>query len=243
MTAATLAVAATASATYVAVAPADATTTVLAGSALNNLEASAFVAAAGESRALLADRAAQGDRAARTTTRGALAGTQAVTAPRSLAASGGVTAYTVKAVAKPKPKPKPVVPVASGAAAGSGAAAASSGGTSAYAGAGAALGLTPAAAAVYSAVRSTFGITNIGGRRPGDWGDHGTGRAVDVMISSSGQGDAVAAYIIANMGRLGVSYVIWRQRIWMSGTGGWRCMGERGSATANHDDHVHISGR
>ncbi|MFZ1486649.1 hypothetical protein, partial [Nostocoides sp.] len=62
MTAATLAVAATASATYVAVAPADATTTVLAGSALNNLEASAFVAAAGESRALLADRAAQGDR-------------------------------------------------------------------------------------------------------------------------------------------------------------------------------------
>ena len=34
--------------------------------------------------------------------------------------------------------------------------------------------------AIYSAVRTRFGITNIGGYRAGDWGDHGAGNAVDV---------------------------------------------------------------
>ena len=99
----------------------------------------------------------------------------------------------------------------------------------------------PAAAAVYSAVRSTFGITNIGGMRPGDWGDHGTGHAIDVMITSSGQGDAVANYILANAGAFGIKYVIWQQRIWMPSTGSWKLMEDRGSPTQNHMDHVHIS--
>ena len=61
------------------------------------------------------------------------------------------------------------------------------------------------------------------------------------MISSAGQGDAVASYAIANMGRFGITYVIWQQRIWLAGSGGWRAMEDRGSATANHFDHVHIS--
>ncbi len=144
-------------------------------------------------------------------------------------------ALGVRALAKPDP--------ATGAATASttAGAAASEGSTTAYAAAGAALGLVPSAAAVYSAVRSTFGITTIGGLRPGDWGDHGTGHAVDVMITSSAQGDAVAAYALANAGRFGIKYVIWQQRIWLPSTGVWRLMEDRGSPTQNHMDHVHIS--
>jgi len=45
--------------------------------------------------------------------------------------------------------------------------------------------------------------------------------------------------IFRNREELGVSYVIWRQRI---DTGsGFRPMADRGSPTANHFDHVHVS--
>jgi hypothetical protein len=116
---------------------------------------------------------------------------------------------------------------------------ASAASTSRYAAAGAALGLVPSAQRVYSAIRSRFGITNIGGLRPGSSGDHGTGHAVDVMVTGS-RGDAVAAYAIANAGSLNIKYVIWEQRIWQPGRG-WKAMADRGSVTANHFDHVHIS--
>jgi len=227
--------------------------------------AAVAVADGTRSDAAVAGRAAD-QRASRSTTRADLAATTDLRAPVSLSSGAAYGALGVKAVAKPKPKPAPEPVAAQAPATGSGTTArtqsstssssssgsssssnsssggSSSGGSSStYAGAGAAMGLTPAAAAVYSAIRSTFGITNIGGVRPGDPGDHGTGRAVDVMISSSGQGDAVASYAIANMGSLGISYVIWQQRIWLAGSGGWRAMEDRGSPTANHMDHVHIS--
>ncbi len=105
-------------------------------------------------------------------------------------------------------------------------------------------GLTPHAQAVYNGVRNTFGITNIGGYRPTDtWGDHKDGNAVDVMIRSQAEGDAVASWVQSNAGSLSVTYVIWRQRIWFPGTSAsaWRWMEDRGSITQNHDDHVHIS--
>ena len=110
-----------------------------------------------------------------------------------------------------------------------------------YAAQGAALGLGAHAARVYSAVRTAFGITTIGGYRPGDSGDHGTGHAVDIMISSTAQGDAVAAFVQAHASEFHVTYVIWRQRIWFPGTSTWRPMADRGSITANHYDHVHVS--
>lgn len=113
---------------------------------------------------------------------------------------------------------------------------------SAYAAAGAARGLGANARGVYSAIRAQFGITNIGGYRPGG-DDHGSGRACDVMITSQAQGDAVAAYAIAHAAELKITYVIWRQRIYLIGQGGWRAMADRGSITANHYDHVHISVR
>ena len=91
----------------------------------------------------------------------------------------------------------------------------------------------------------------IGCARPGDPQDHGSGRACDFMESTGGRmpsasaqahGDRVAQYVIDNASRLGIKYVIWKQRIYdMRGSGGWSQMEDRGSVTQNHFDHVHVS--
>ncbi len=52
-------------------------------------------------------------------------------------------------------------------------------------------------------------------------------------------GDALAAYVLDHADALAVKYVIWRQRI--NHGSGWEPMEDRGSATANHYDHVHVS--
>lgn len=91
-------------------------------------------------------------------------------------------------------------------------------------------------------------LTSFSGYRAGA-GDHGTGHAIDVMIpawsSASGRalGQEVADYVQAHASELGVTYVIWRQHIWSVARAdeGWRLMEDRGSATQNHDDHVHVS--
>lgn len=102
------------------------------------------------------------------------------------------------------------------------------------------LGLSPNAARAYLAVCALFpDVTAFGGLRPGDWGDHGTGRAVDCMISSD-VGDAISEFVLAHADTFGVEYVIWKQRIRYPG-GDWQFMEDRGSATENHYDHVHIS--
>jgi hypothetical protein len=68
--------------------------------------------------------------------------------------------------------------------------------------------------------------------------DHPGGRALDFVVDRA-TGDRLAACAARNRAALGVSYVIWRQRI---DTGeGFRPMEDRGSPTANHLDHVHIS--
>lgn len=68
--------------------------------------------------------------------------------------------------------------------------------------------------------------------------DHPAGLAVDFMVDRA-TGDRLAACALKNAEALGVKYVIYRQRI---NTGnGWEAMEDRGSATANHMDHVHIS--
>lgn len=101
-------------------------------------------------------------------------------------------------------------------------------------------------------VDGKFGpFPTIGCARPGDPQDHGSGRACDFMESTGGQmpsasaqahGDRVAQYVIDNASRLGIKYVIWKQRIYdMRGSGGWRQMEDRGSVTQNHFDHVHVS--
>ena len=105
------------------------------------------------------------------------------------------------------------------------------------------LGLTQRGLVLLNAIRDHFPeIHTFGGYRAGDM-DHGTGNALDTMISSRAQGDAVAAYVMANAAELDVKYVIWRQRIWYPSSGTWQAMADRGSPTANHMDHVHVSVR
>jgi len=78
--------------------------------------------------------------------------------------------------------------------------------------------------------------------------DHPNGRAVDIMIpdwkgSGVQYGTEVAEYFKKNAGKYRVRYIIWRQRVWNVAypARGWRAMENRGSATANHYDHVHVS--
>ncbi len=69
--------------------------------------------------------------------------------------------------------------------------------------------------------------------------DHPLGYALDFMCSVQ-QGDALSDFAYSESSRLRVKYIIWRQRIRYPG-GSWRAMANRGSPTANHEDHVHIS--
>jgi hypothetical protein len=68
--------------------------------------------------------------------------------------------------------------------------------------------------------------------------DHPSGRAVDFMVDRA-TGDALAVCALNNRAALGVTYVIWRQRINFGS--GWQMMEDRGGVTANHFDHVHVS--
>lgn len=112
------------------------------------------------------------------------------------------------------------------------------------AGSGVESGLTSATIATYRAVCAAFPGLTYGGVRPGDPGEHGTGRALDIMVRGA-TGDRVAAYLQQNAARLGVDNVIWEQRIWFAGDPAdrWKAMEDRGSETANHFDHVHVGTR
>ncbi|WP_246268052.1 coiled-coil domain-containing protein [Nonomuraea typhae] len=83
-----------------------------------------------------------------------------------------------------------------------------------------------------------------------DGGEHPLGRACDFMLSRAGampsakeiaRGYKISEWVVKNAKRLGIMYVIYRQRIWHVRTGSWRTMTDRGGTTANHYDHPHIS--
>jgi hypothetical protein len=105
-------------------------------------------------------------------------------------------------------------------------------------------GLRPNTIKTYRAVCAAFPGLVYGGVRPGDPGEHGTGEALDIMVGTA-TGNQVAAYLQQNAARLGVDNVIWRQRIWFVGNPStqWKSMEDRGSAVANHMDHVHVGTR
>jgi hypothetical protein len=105
-------------------------------------------------------------------------------------------------------------------------------------------GLGANAIAAHRAICARFPrVTSFGGVRPGS-GNHSSGRALDVMISGAA-GQEVANWARANASALGITEVIYAQRIWTTQRAGdgWRGMSNRGSATANHYDHVHLSFR
>ncbi|WP_411734641.1 SH3 domain-containing protein [Paeniglutamicibacter sp.] len=106
-------------------------------------------------------------------------------------------------------------------------------------------------------VRDRFGssISSVGGSRAGSIG-HSSGLAADFMIkdysSAAGieAGDRIAQYLVENHERLGISYLIWRDELWLAedgqwgpySTGGWgkHLESSRGwNATTMHMDHIH----
>jgi len=103
-------------------------------------------------------------------------------------------------------------------------------------------GLTDGAVYVYRSVCHAFPqITSYGG-----WdahGEHASGRALDIMTSDVELGTAIAEFLRSHASELHLYDVIWRQHIWtpVRSSEGWRMMPSRGSATANHYDHVHVS--
>lgn len=101
-----------------------------------------------------------------------------------------------------------------------------------------------------------------------DGGEHFKGRACDYMTSPIGVhstgndeqvGIQITEFVMNNHAQLGVKYIIWYQSIWHPDRsscdgpptysanvpnlshGIWCGMGDRGSVTENHYDHVHVS--
>lgn len=139
-------------------------------------------------------------------------------------------------LAEKKPRPEPEEQSVAGAVSSIVSAAACASGSDVEA------GLVANAIAVHRAVCAAFpSITSYGGVRD-DSGEHGTGQALDVMVSGD-LGWEVAEYVRANAGDLGVSEVLYSQKIWTveRSSEGWRSMEDRGSTTANHYDHVHVT--
>ena len=103
-------------------------------------------------------------------------------------------------------------------------------------------GLTSGAVYVYRSVCHAFPqISSYGG-----WdahGEHSSGKALDIMTSDVSLGDAIASFLQQHSSELHLYDILWRQRIWtpVRASEGWRLFADRGSATANHFDHVHVS--
>lgn len=105
-------------------------------------------------------------------------------------------------------------------------------------------GLTPDAVRVHRAICARFpSVKSYGGVRADSLPEHPSGRALDAMIPSSGVGWQIAKWVRANAKQLGVSQVLYAQHIWtvQRSSEGWRTFSDRGSATANHYDHVHVT--
>lgn len=100
-------------------------------------------------------------------------------------------------------------------------------------------GVKPHVAQVGHHLAAKFDVDDIGGAAGrGGSGDHPLGLALDFMVDT-GTGNALADHVLANRRAFGVTYVIWRQRY--NDGSGWSAMEDRGSPTANHMDHVHVS--
>jgi hypothetical protein len=102
-------------------------------------------------------------------------------------------------------------------------------------------GVSPNIVKVHEAVCAAFpDITTYGTFR--NDGEHSQGLAIDIMVSGA-HGYEVRDFVRAHYAELGVNYIIYSQHIWSVERGGegWRSMSDRGSTTANHYDHVHVT--
>ncbi|WP_163744927.1 hypothetical protein [Mycolicibacterium madagascariense] len=89
-------------------------------------------------------------------------------------------------------------------------------------------------------------ITDIGGYRPDSMKWHPNGLALDVMIpqwdtpAGKALGDRVVQFVQAHAQELGFAHALWRQAQ-HNPDGSTSSMEDRGSANANHFNHVHIA--
>ncbi|AXE37981.1 SH3 domain-containing protein [Acidipropionibacterium virtanenii] len=109
-------------------------------------------------------------------------------------------------------------------------------------------GLRPNAVGIVNRVLTAFPqIKTVYGVRSDSIDDHPSGHAVDLMLprgtSDRALGQQIANYFRAHAKELNVQYVMWNKQIWniSRNSEGWRAVADRGSATANHMDHVHIT--
>ncbi len=106
------------------------------------------------------------------------------------------------------------------------------------------LGLKPKAMVVYNAVTARWSFKSIGGYRASSLSNHQLGGAIDFMLTpsvDSAKGWAIANFVTSNAAEFGIDHVIFEQKIWTPYKPYWRAMENRGSTTANHYDHVHVS--
>ena len=111
-------------------------------------------------------------------------------------------------------------------------------------------GLKPNGVKVLNAVRKNWPqIKTIGTVRPDALPDHPSGRALDLMIpnykSKAGKklGHDLSRWLRGRHTELGINYIIYDQHIWnvQRDSQGWRSMAGRGSDSANHKNHVHVT--
>lgn len=108
-------------------------------------------------------------------------------------------------------------------------------------------GLAPNAEQARRLIMQAFPqIQDSGGWRPPDgFNEHSSGQALDVMIPNPGTpegkalGSRINQWLIQNADALGIQYDLWQQAQW-NPDGTTSGMENRGGATANHMDHVHV---
>ena len=95
--------------------------------------------------------------------------------------------------------------------------------------------------AIHQAVCANFPEITTYGTLRGD-GEHAQGIAMDIMVAGD-RAWQVAEFLRQYSSEFGVNYVIHARRIWsvQRSSEGWRAMEDRGSVTANHYDHVHVT--
>jgi len=116
-------------------------------------------------------------------------------------------------------------------------------------------GLTPDALLVLRCVDAEFGPHTYGGvgdRASNPGSDHPAGRAVDIMINNwntpagEAEGTRITEWVREHAKELGVTYIIWRAKIWSVARNAeeWRTYTHPSGATdptSLHMDHPHVS--
>lgn len=109
-------------------------------------------------------------------------------------------------------------------------------------------GLSEHTAKMKISIGEKFDIVHYSLYRQDDAEDHGTGTAVDYMVySDEKKGNELVKFLTEHMDDLDIKYIIWQQKFYMpvrniyGPANTWNLMPDRGSLTANHYDHVHVS--